>query len=106
MNKKETKAFWAQAEANAKEVQTWPRWMQRMVITAESAASGNFVREDRAVEREKEQKMEGNDGRDALEHEEKQKVVADLKIRIRELEQKVARRDMEIKELRSHMIWY
>lgn len=43
MNKKETKSFWAMAEKNRKEVATWPLWMRRIVISAETASTGQFI---------------------------------------------------------------
>ncbi len=45
--KKKDKAFWDTVEANRKEVATWPLWKRRIVISADTAASGQFI--DRSV---------------------------------------------------------
>lgn len=42
MDKKE-KTFWDMVEENKKEVATWPLWMRRIVINAETASTGQFI---------------------------------------------------------------
>lgn len=41
MNKK---LFWKIVKQNKKIVKSWPKWMQRIVITAESASTGRFIK--------------------------------------------------------------
>ena len=45
--KKKDKSFWDQAKKNYEEVQTWPLWKRRIVISAETASTGQFI--DRSV---------------------------------------------------------
>lgn len=40
------KRFWEIVEEDKRIVETWPLWMQRIEITAESVSTGNFIRED------------------------------------------------------------
>ena len=47
MNKKETKAFWKQAQENHDEVQKWPLWKRQIVINAKTISSGQF--RDRSI---------------------------------------------------------
>lgn len=49
MKKKKLKnndAFWKTVKQDYLEVQTWPAWKQKYVITAKSAKTGNFIKED------------------------------------------------------------
>ena len=39
---KRDKAFWAMAKKNAEEVKTWPKWKQKIVINAQTIATGQF----------------------------------------------------------------
>ena len=39
---KSSKSFWNIAKANAEEVKTWPKWKQKIVITAKTAETGQF----------------------------------------------------------------
>lgn len=43
MKKDKDKAFWDMVEQNKKEVATWPLWMRRIVISAETASTGQFI---------------------------------------------------------------
>ena len=43
MNKKEKESFWDIVEENRKEVATWPLWKRRIVISAETAKTGQFI---------------------------------------------------------------
>ena len=47
MNKrKKYKWFWDMVEKNKKEVATWPEWKQNIVISAETASTGQFIKND------------------------------------------------------------
>jgi hypothetical protein len=41
------KFFWKQVEENKKIVKTWPKWMQNIVITAETCSTGKFIKNDK-----------------------------------------------------------
>ena len=41
--KKEYKSLMKIAEENRKEVATWPLWKRRIVISAETASTGQFI---------------------------------------------------------------
>ena len=41
--KKKYKSFWKMVEQNKKEVATWPKWMQRITINADTASTGQFI---------------------------------------------------------------
>lgn len=41
-----SKKFWEIVEKDRKIVSTWPLWMQRITITAESASTGEFINEE------------------------------------------------------------
>ena len=36
-------AFWEQAERDRKIVATWPKWKQKIIISAHSAMTGQFI---------------------------------------------------------------
>lgn len=36
-------AFWEQAEKDRKIVATWPKWKQKIIISAEAANTGKFI---------------------------------------------------------------
>ena len=38
------KKFWKRVEENKKIVKSWPKWMQQIVITAETAHTGKFIK--------------------------------------------------------------
>lgn len=40
--------FWQQVKEDRLIVATWPEWMQRIVITAKTVSTGNFIRNQRA----------------------------------------------------------
>lgn len=42
MNKKDKKEFWAMAKANYEEVKKWPKWKQKIIISAHTASTGQF----------------------------------------------------------------
>lgn len=50
MNKKETKAFWDQVEKDKKEVATWAKWKQKIIISAHSASTGQFIMSEKEWE--------------------------------------------------------
>lgn len=37
--------FWTQVAIDKAIVLTWPEWMQKIVITAESASTGKFIKD-------------------------------------------------------------
>ena len=39
-----SKKFWEIVEIDRQIIATWPEWMQRIVITAETASTGRFIR--------------------------------------------------------------
>ncbi len=41
------KDFWNTVKKCQETVSTWPPWMQNIVITAESASTGKFIRTDK-----------------------------------------------------------
>ena len=40
----DSKSFWETVEQNRKTVAMWPEWMQNIIITAEAANTGRFIR--------------------------------------------------------------
>lgn len=45
MNNCEEDKFWETVDMNKSIVSTWPEWKQRIVISAESASTGRFIKE-------------------------------------------------------------
>lgn len=43
--------FWKTAKENLEEVKTWSKWMQKIVITAETASTGKFIMSEEEWER-------------------------------------------------------
>lgn len=37
------KKFWNTVKRNKELVKTWPKWMQKIVITAENCSTGKFI---------------------------------------------------------------
>lgn len=45
-----SKEFWATVKRCEETVKTWPQWMQDIVITAETASTGKFIKHPPAEE--------------------------------------------------------
>ena len=40
-----SKDFWKIVEENKKQVATWPKWMQKITISAETCSTGKFIKD-------------------------------------------------------------